>query len=172
MKKEVNMAKAIKDYKRYVDDTHGILEAKELGEILDGLLAIGYMFPSGLTINLDLNVFRSEFLDVFSWRGLSSRTISTLMKRNYKVPPEEGKSHLKKERGHPNIYKLQSLLGEMLRNRRIASDPEIVEVVDNCIIGDFRIIGYNRVKFTMNTKKLQKGFAQNIVLHLSSLKMK
>ena len=41
VKKEVNMAKGIKDYKRYVDDTHGILEAKELEEILDGLLAIG-----------------------------------------------------------------------------------------------------------------------------------
>ena len=113
MKKEVNMAKGIKDYKRYVDDTHGILEAKELEEILNGLLAIGYMFPSGLTINLDLNVFRSEFLDVFSWRGLSSRTISTLMKRNYKVPF----GHVKKESDHPDKYKLQSLLGEMLRNR-------------------------------------------------------
>ena len=42
MKKEVNMAKGIKDYKRYVDDTHGILEAKELEEILYGLLAIGF----------------------------------------------------------------------------------------------------------------------------------
>ena len=71
------------------------------------------------------------------------------MKRNYKVPF----GHVKKESDHPDKYKLQSLLGEMLRNRRIASDPEIVEVVDNCIIGDFRIIGYNRVKFTMNTKK-------------------
>ena len=148
---EVNMAKSIQDYKRYVDDTHGVLEAKEVEEILHGLLAIGYMFPRELTINLDLNIFRSEFLDVFCWRGLSSKVISTLMKRNYKVPF----GHVKKESDHPSKYKLQSLLGEMLRNRRTASDPEIVEAIDNCIISDFKTIGYNRREIDVEYKKSQ-----------------
>ena len=39
---------------------------------------------------------------------------------------------------------MKSLLGELLRNRRIASDEGIVEVIDICIVEDFISIGYTR----------------------------
>ena len=137
---EVNMARGIKNYKRYVDDTHGIITGNEVGMIINGLLAIGYMFPVGLVINLDLNIWRSEFLDVFSWRGLTSGLISTMVKRNYNVPF----GHVKKGSDHPEKYKMQSLLGEMLRNRRLGSDEEIVTKMDESILENFVSLGYTR----------------------------
>jgi hypothetical protein len=62
------------------------------------------------------------------------------MKRNFKVPF----GHVKNSSGHPEKYKLKSLLGEMLRGRRIGSDYEIVRVTDNCILEDFISIGYSQ----------------------------
>lgn len=135
---EDKTARGIKDYKRYVDDTHCIIRGEEVKDIVDGLLAIGFMFPSGLTISLELNIFKSEFLDVTSWRGLKTKEVSTMMKRNYKVPF----GHIKRMSGHPERFKLKTLLGEMLRNRRIASDGEIVQKVDECIYKEFVSIGY------------------------------
>ena len=61
-----------------------------------------------------------------------------MMKRNYNVPF----GHIKKESDHPERFKLKSVLGEMLRNRRLASDAEIVQQVDKCIQEDFVSIGY------------------------------
>ena len=136
---ENKIARSIKDYKRYVDDTHCIIRGEEVRDIVDGLLAIGFMFPSGLTISLELNIFKSEFLDVTSWRGLRTKEVSTMMKRNHKVPF----GHIKRRSGHPDRFKLKTLLGEMLRNRRIASDGEIVVKVDECICKDFVSIGYS-----------------------------
>ena len=115
------------------------------------------MFPSGLVIKIDLNIWRSEFLDVTSWRGLLSGKVSTMMKRNYKVPF----GHIKKESDHPEKYKLKSLLGEMLRNRRLASDMEIVERVDKCILEDFVSIGYDVRKVTAKMSEESKKIEEN-----------
>ena len=42
------------------------------------------------------------------------------------------------------IRVMGSLLGELLRNRRIASDEEIIEVCDECTALEFQSIGYSR----------------------------
>ena len=154
---EMRNARGIKDYRRYVDDSHCIIQGNEVTEIIDGILAVGLMFPSGLVIKIDLNIWRSEFLDVTSWRGLLSGKVSTMMKRNYKVPF----GHIKKESDHPEKYKLKSLLGEMLRNRRLASDMEIVERVDKCILEDFVSIGYDVRKVTAKMSEESKKIEEN-----------
>ena len=140
VEKESSMARGVRKYKRYVDDTFGIVSGEQVEVISDGIMAIGFMFPAGLIINLDLNVWKAEFLDVFCWKSLTGDYVSTMMKRNSKVPF----GHIKKKSDHPEKYKLKSLLGELLRNRRIASDEGIVEVIDICIVEDFISIGYTR----------------------------
>ena len=139
VKQELNMARGIVQYKRYVDDTHAIIKGN-VEEIIDGILAIGFTFPCGLVINLDLNIWRSQFLDVWSWRDLSETGMNTMMKRNFSVPF----GHVKKLSDHPEQFKLKSMMGEMLRGRRIASDEEIIKVTDDCIKEDFVSIGYSR----------------------------
>ena len=79
-------ARGIKDYRRYVDDSHCIIKGNEVEDIIDGILAVGMMYPSGLVIKVDLNIWRSEFLDVTSWRRLLSGQVSAMMQRNYNVP--------------------------------------------------------------------------------------
>ena len=156
---EMRNARGIQDYRRYVDDSHCIIKGNEVEDIIDGILAVGMMYPSGLVIKVDLNIWRSEFLDVTSWRGLSSGQVSTMMKRNYNVPF----GHIKKESDHPERYKLKSVLGEMLRNRRLASDVEIIENVDKCIQEDFVSIGYyeRKVKAKMDeeNKKIEENYS-------------
>ena len=140
--KEVKMARCVKSYKRYVDDTHCQIAGRKVEDIIDGILAVGYMFPSGLVLGISLNIWNSEFLDVFAWKNLNSGTVSTLMKRKQNIPV----GHVKKRSGHPSKYKLQSLLGEMLRSRRIASDEDVVKVSDECISLEFQSIGYTRLE--------------------------
>jgi hypothetical protein len=112
---ESNNARGIKNYKRYVDDTHCLISSDDINKIVDAIMAIGYMFPTGLIVNLDLNIFKSEFLDVESWRGLATKSISTMVKRKHTSPF----GHVKNGSYHPEKFKMQSLLGEMLRNRRL-----------------------------------------------------
>ena len=138
--KECTMAKNVKMFKRYVDDTFGIISGENIEEIIEGILAIGFMYPVGLVINMELNIWRAEFLDVFCWKELSGISASTMMKRNFKVPF----GHVKNGSDHPDRFKLKSLLGEMLRNRRTGSNEEIVEVLDQCIMEDFVSIGYSQ----------------------------
>ena len=159
---EINMAKGVKDYKRYVDDTHAIIKGS-IEEVIDAILAIGFSFPVELTINLDINIWHSEFLDVWSWRGLASSSVSTMMNSNFKVPF----GHVKNASGHPEKYKLKSLLGEMLRGRRIGSDDEIVRVTDSCIQEDFISIGYSwrRVQNEMEAckEKIKTDYSEQFV---------
>ena len=137
---ESNNARGIKNYKRYVDDTHCLISSDDINKIVDAIMAIGYMFPTGLIVNLDLNIFKSEFLDVESWRGLATKSISTMVKRKHTSPF----GHVKNGSDHPEKFKMQSLLGEMLRNRRLGSDAEVVEKIDDCIYKDFESIGYDK----------------------------
>ena len=65
VEKESSMARGVRKYKRYVDDTYGIVSGAQVRDIIDGTLSIAFMFPAGLVINLDLNVWNTEFLDVF-----------------------------------------------------------------------------------------------------------
>lgn len=136
---ETKMARGIKSYERYVDDSHAVIVGNNVDQIIDGILSIGFMFPVGLIINIDLNLWRSEFLDVLTWRGLKSGIISTMMKQKFNVPF----GHVRKASDHPGKYKLQSLLGELLRNRRIGSDHDVVENVDKSIFKNFVSIGYS-----------------------------
>ena len=113
------MSNGVKLFKRYVDDTHAqVAGTKE--EVLNGVLAIGFTYPVNLVISMNLNIWVSSFLDVLIWKNLSTGRISTVMKREGDVPVRKGSSH-------PERYKLQSLLGEMLRGRRIASDEGLIE---------------------------------------------
>ena len=155
--RECTMAKNIKKFKRYVDDTFGIISGDKIEEIIDGILAIGFMYPVGLVINMELNIWRAEFLDVFCWKELSGNTMSTMMKRNFKVPF----GHVKNGSDHPDRYKLKSLLGEMLRNRRTSSDEEIVEVIDQCIKEDFVSIGYTRREVDEEMSKSKERIKTN-----------
>ena len=80
------MVSSIKMYKRYVDDTYVHVGGADTEEMVAGILAVGSMFPAGLTVNLVLNIWRAEFLDVLSWKNIASRGISTMVKRNFAVP--------------------------------------------------------------------------------------
>ena len=50
VEKETSMARGVRKYKRYVDDTFGIVCGEQVEEISDGIMAIGFMFPAGLVI--------------------------------------------------------------------------------------------------------------------------
>ena len=136
---EVSMSKGVKSFTRYVDDTHTqIAGTKE--QVLNGILAVGYMYPQSLVISMELNIWQSSFLDVFAWKNIFAGTVSTMVRRNGEVPV----GHIRRNSSHPEKYKLQSLLGEMLRGRRIASDEGITEITDKCIAHEFESIGYSR----------------------------
>ena len=136
---ELNMGNGVKVFKRYVDDIHAqIAGTKE--EVLHGILAIGYTYHESLVISMKLNIWHSSFLDVFAWKNVFSGTVSTVVKREGGVPV----GHVRRGSSHPEKYKLQSLLGEMLRCRRIASDQELIEHSDECIGVEFESIGYSR----------------------------
>ena len=152
---EVSMTKGVKKYKRYVDDVHSLI-AGNLKEVLNGILAIGYMYPESLVVSLDLNIWQSTFLDVFSWRNVSTGEVSTLMNRKGEVPV----GHVRRESCHPEKYKLQSLLGEMLRGRRIASDEELVDISDKCISHEFQSIGYSRREVLDAMEKAKQRFKE------------
>ena len=137
--KETKMSRGVRSYKRYVDDTHGQIKGKDLQDIADGILAIGFMFPRGLVLSIELNIWKSEFLDVYCWKNVCTGTVSTLMKRKFSIPF----GHVKKGSGHPEKFKMQSLLSEMLRSRRISSDEEIIENSDECTQIEFQSIGYS-----------------------------
>ena len=85
------------------------------------------------------------------------------MKRNAEVPV----GHIRRGSSHPEKFKLQSLLGEMLRGRRIASDDELTEVSDKCIAHEFQSIGYSRweVKDAMEEakKKVEENYSGQFV---------
>ena len=136
---ELSMSKGVKDFKRYVDDTYCKISGGKK-EVLDGVLAVGYMYPGNLVISMNLNIWNSTFLDVFVWKNLLSDTVSTVMKRECDVPV----GHIRRGSSHPEKYKLQSLLGEMLRGRRLASDEDLVDHSDKCIGHEFQSLGYSR----------------------------
>ena len=139
VQRELSMTKGVKRIRRYVDDTHAhIAGTKE--EVQNGILAVGYMYPESLVISMNLNIWNSSHLDIFMWKNLLDGSVSTVMKKNADAPV----GHVRRGSSHPEKYKLQSLLGEMLRGRRIASDEELIELSDKCIAKEFESIGYNR----------------------------
>ena len=152
---ELAMSKGVKKFKRYVDDVHSqIAGTKE--EVLRGILAIGFMYPENLVVSMNLNIWNSNFLDVFMWKNLFSGSISTVMTRRGGVPI----GHVRKGSTHPEKYKLQSLLGEMLRGRRIASDEELIKKSDKCIGFEFESIGYSRRDVEQAMEEAKKKFEE------------
>ena len=162
IQQELSMSRGIKKFKRYVDDIHAQIAGTE-EQILNGILALGFMYPQSLVLSVDLNIWHSSFLDAFVWKNLSSGTISTVMKRSADVPV----GHVRRGSTHPEKYKLQSLLGEMLRGRRLASDEEMVALSDKCIAYEFQSIGYSRleVKHAMEEakKKVENNYSRQFV---------
>ena len=139
VEKELSMGNGVKEFRRYVDDVHSqVSGTKE--EVLNAVLALGYMYPESLVTSMKLNIWHSSFLDVFVWKDIFTGEVSTVMKRNGDVPV----GHVRKGSSHPEKYKLQSLLGEMLRGRRIASDEQLIDLSDRCIALEFQSIGYSR----------------------------
>ena len=153
---ELSMSKAVTKFKRYVDDVHSQI-AGTLDEVLKGILALGYMYPENLVLSMDLSIWNSTFLDVYLWKNLFSGEVSTVMKRRSGVPI----GHVRKQSTHPEKYKLQSLMGEMLRGRRIASDKELVEASDKCTGYEFQSIGYSRREVQQAMEEARKKFDEN-----------
>ena len=105
-----------------------------------------------MTVNVDMNIWCSKFLDVLLWRDVDGATCRTMLSRKVGAPF----GHVRKDSDHPIMYKLQSMLGEMLRNRRLGSDMEIVKVVDDSILEGFMSIGYSRVEVLENMVECKK----------------
>ena len=161
--KEVNMARGVKSYKRYVDDTHCLLAGVALEDVVDGILAVGYMLPKGLEI--------WNFLEYMELRISGCLCLEEYLHKDYiNIDEEETKysdRSCKERKLASDKYKLQSLLGEMLRSRRIASDDEIVKVSDECISLEFQSIGYARqeVEDAMSKAKdkIENGYSGEYV---------
>ena len=68
--------------------------------------------------------------------------------------------HVKRGSDHPKKYKLKSMLGEMLRNRRISSDDEIVDKIDWSIAYGFESIGYTRKEVLKEKKQCKKNISE------------
>ena len=69
VQRELSMARGVKRIRRYVDDTHAhIAGTKE--EVQNGVLAVGYMYPGSLVVNMNLNIWNSSHLDIFMWKNL------------------------------------------------------------------------------------------------------
>ena len=119
---------------------------------MNGILAIGFLYPGSLVVSMKLNIWNSSFLDSFVWKNLLHGELSTVMKKDGDVPV----GHVRRGSSHPEKYKLQSLLGEMLRGRRLASDVEMVDLSDTCIAHEFQSIGYSRREVEDAMKEAQK----------------
>lgn len=72
---ELNMAKGVKVFKRYVDDTHTQIAGSKK-EVLHGILAVGYIYPANLVISMNLNIWHSTFLDVLAWKDYKNQCFS------------------------------------------------------------------------------------------------
>ena len=155
--KESKMASGIKAYKRYVDDTYVRVHGKDIEEVVAAILAVGFMMPRGLTVNLVLNIWRAEFLDVVCWKNVSSRSISTMVRKRFSVPF----GHVNHNSEHPKIYKMGSLLGEMLRNRRLSSDQDIVKKCDESTALEFQSIGYSRRQVLEAMEEAKENIEKN-----------
>ena len=83
--------------------------------------------------------------------------LSTLMKKDGDVPV----GHIRRESSHPEKYKLQSLLGEMLRGSRLASDEELITLSDKCIAHEFQSIGYSRREVDEAMENAKKKVDEN-----------
>ena len=153
---ELSMSKAVKRFRRYVDDTHSQI-AGTSEEVLNGILALGFMYPEGLVVSMNLNIWHSSFLDSYVWKNLFTGRMSTVMRRSAEVPV----GHVRRGSSHPENYKLQSLLGEMLRGRRIASDEELMELSDRCIAHEFQSIGYSRRELQHAMEEAKKKVEEN-----------
>ena len=153
VQRELSMARGVRSISRYVDDIL-IQVAGTVKEIQDGILAIGYTYPENLTISMNLNIWNSSHLDVFMWKNLLDGSVSTVLKRNGDVPV----GNIRRGSSHPEMYKLQSLLGEMLRGRRIASDEELFQLSDKCLAFEFQSIGYSRREVDDAMEKAKKRF--------------
>ena len=156
VKKELSMSKGVKKFRRYVDDVHSQVAGK-IEAILEGVLALGFMYPESLVVSMNLSIWHSSFLDVYVWKNLSSGDISTVMRRSAEAPV----GHVRRGSSHPEKYKLQSLLGEMLRGRRIASDQGMIELSDKCIGHEFQSIGYSRWEVLDAMEDAKKKFEEN-----------
>ena len=114
-------------------------------------------YVDDVVISMKLDIWHSSFLDVFFWKDLLLGEISTVMKRNGEFPV----GHVKKGSCHPEKYKLQSLLGEMLRGRRLASDEDLIGLSDECLAHEFKSLGYSRWEVNDAMEKAKKKVDEN-----------
>ena len=98
---------------------------------------------------MKLNIWKSEFLDVEFWRGYRGNKICTMVKQVSGALY----GHVRRESNDPPIYRMQSMFGEMLRNRRLASDDGIIATIDNSILELFVSIGYKKEKLILEMQK-------------------
>ena len=158
---EVQMVRGVKMYKRYVDDTFTLIVGDDSQTVLDGILGIGFMFPMELIITIELNIWRTKFLDVNVWYNVVSGKFSTSMQHKQNKPF----GHVKAKSNHPNCYKLQSLMGELLRNRRISSDNEVISIMDDVINRRFVSIGYSSGLVFLKTQELKRKIKAGYTEH-------
>ena len=91
------------------------------------------------------------------WKNLLEASISTVLKKNADVPV----GNIRRGSSHPDKYKMQSLLGEMLRGRRITSDEALIELGDKCLAFEFQSIGYSRWEVNDDMEKAKKRVEEN-----------
>ena len=97
------------------------------------------MFPIELVVTMDLNIWKTRFLDVNIWYNVECGEMSTSVQHKQNAPL----GHVKAMSNHPKHYKLEGMIGELLRNRRICSDRKIIAIMDDVVIKKFKFIGYD-----------------------------
>ena len=165
VKKESLMTRGVKDYNRYVDDIFTMVCGNDIETIMEGILGISYMFPVELVVTMELNIWRSKFLDVMFWRDVESDMMSTVVHQKSFAPV----GHVKAKSNHPKKYKLQSMMGELLRNRRISSDEEIINQIDEHIQAMFVSIGYSRLQMYSRMKKYTDKIISNYTDYMTKM---
>ena len=163
--REIHMVRGVKNYKRYVDDTFSMVSGCDIETIVDGILGVGFMFPVELVVTMEINVWRSKFLDVLFWRDLETESMSTMLHQKSFAPV----GHVKAKSNHPKKYKLQGMMTELLRNRRISSDEQIIAYIDEYIKRIFMSIGYSGLEVEDKMKKFIDKINSNYTDYMTKL---
>ena len=140
--------------RRYRDDIYNLIAVEAENDMFTNILDLGQVYPKHIKLTVELGHLYQSFLDVCHYRRLSDGKFTTLVRRNFKVPP----LFMPEKSNVPENQKWSALKCELLRHRRICSSKTLVEVNDLCLDKEYQKLGYKNWQIKKETKKCLENY--------------
>ena len=135
-----NEMKALKLFKRYIDDTETVFSSENLTSARHFIEKILKTYPAHLTMNATLSLICFSQLDCIGHLAFSENKLETMLRRNFSAPVNVVPS----TSNCPVTNKYCIILSELLRYRRICSDDKKVKLNEDLLIGELIKAGYGK----------------------------